>query len=91
MKSNQKAEAKQKLLKSTFGQFREMWDGEHGDDRGLISGCYDQMMEAAEAMKKVNNNFVWVAFNRKFAEEWNMMAEIVERFTTEQIYHMEIF
>lgn len=89
--SKKSAELKQKLLKWTFGEFREAWEGQHQDDRSLMMGCYDQLMEATEAMKKMDNNFVWCAFNHRFNERWNMMAEIVERFTGKHIDRHEVF
>lgn len=85
MTSQKKAENKQRLLKHKFRKYRDMWENEH-DDRGLIRGMYDQLQEACDAMKGVENNFVWCAFNARYAKQHNDMCEIVERFTGK---HME--
>lgn len=81
MTRKENAQNKQQLLEWHFGKYRRAWDGEHEDDRGLIAGMYDQMMEALKEMEKVENNFIWVAFNKMFREQERTMCRIIKQFT----------
>ena len=81
MTNKEHARCKQQLLETHFGKYRRMWDDEHRDDRALIPGIYDQLMEAAKAMEKVDNNFIWVAFIKDFRVHERTMCEIIKRFT----------
>lgn len=86
--SKEYADLKARILKRCFGKYHDEWaDAE--DDRYLVHSIYDQLMDALEAMENVNNSFVWCAFNRGFTAEWNVMAEIVERFTGQVIERRE--
>lgn len=75
------AKNKQKLLEWHFSRYYQMWKDEFQDDRALIGGMYEQMMEALKDMEEVSNNYVWVAFNRAFHEDEKTMCEIIKKFT----------
>lgn len=81
MTNRELAKTKQRTLEYHFGKYREMWAEEHSDDRALIPGIYDQLMKAAQDMEKVNNTFIWVAFNNHFVEKEIIMCEIIKHFT----------
>ena len=81
MTKKENAVIKQQLLEFHFGKYYRMWQDEHSDDRALIPGIYEQLMDAAKAMEKVSNNFIWVAFNKKFREDEKTMCEIIKTFT----------
>ena len=81
MDRKNRAKTAQRLLEWHFGRYYQMWKDEHEDDRALIGGMYDQMMEALKAMEKVDNTYVWGAFNRHFREDEKAMCEIIKRFT----------
>ena len=81
MNSKERAKKQQMLLEWHFGRYYQMWKDEHQDDRALISGMYDQMMEGLKAMEKVTNTYVWVAFSKSFRADEKTMCEIIKRFT----------
>lgn len=81
MKAKDRAKNQQMLLEWHFGRYYQMWKDEHQDDRALIGGMYEQMMEGLKAMEKVSNNYAWVAFNKSFREDEKTMCEIIKRFT----------
>jgi hypothetical protein len=89
MDRKKQAENKQKFVKLVFGKYKEMW-AECKDDRCLVSGMFDQLWDACEAMKKVDDSFVWCAFNARFAKQYNNMCEIVGRFTGEYIEKLHV-
>lgn len=70
---------KKRYLKLLFGKEREEYKNQK-DDRGLFCNTYDILMEACNAMSNVENNTIWVAFNRYFNEEVEALEEIKERF-----------
>jgi hypothetical protein len=71
---------KQQLLASKYGAERKAWEGCHRDDRAIFCAVYDMLMEACEAMKGIENNFICVAFNEHYKEEMEILARISERF-----------
>jgi hypothetical protein len=71
---------KQRVLRNTYGGKREAWDGLHHDDRAIYCAIYDQMFEACEAMKSMENNSVCVAFNQYFRGEMETLDRIIEVF-----------
>jgi len=81
MTNKEHAQLKQHLLERHFGKYREMWADECRDDRALIAGIYDQLMEAAKAMETVENNYIWVAFTRSFRADERTMCDIIKHFT----------
>lgn len=70
---------KKRYLKLSFGKEREEYKNQT-DDRGLFCNTYDILMEACEAMSNVENNTIWVAFNRYFRQEVETLEEIKQRF-----------
>lgn len=73
------ADLKRKHLKLNFKKFREQFDG-FKDDRLIFCNTYDVLMEALNVMETVDNNLIWVAFNDKYKEEFEILEEIGERF-----------
>lgn len=86
MNSKKNAETKKQLLEFHFGRYYHRWTEEEqeqsiGDDRNVFLRMYEQLVEAIEAMSKMNNSFVWVAFTKQMKEQEKEMCEIVKRFT----------
>lgn len=86
MNRKKNAETKKNLLQFHFGRYYNCWlnDEEVGtinDDRNVFLRMYEQLAEAIDAMAKVNNGFVWVAFNEKMRAQEKEMCEIVKCFT----------
>lgn len=86
MTSKKKAETKKGLLDFHFGTYYRLWLGEEevaslNDDRNIFLRMYEQLADAIDAMAKMNNSFVWVAFNGQMKEQEKEMCEIVKRFT----------
>lgn len=86
MTSKQKAESKKNVLDFHFGRYYRLWIAEEevdtfNDDRNIFLRMYEQLSEAIDAMAKMNNSFVWVAFNGQMKEQEKEMCEIVKRFT----------
>ena len=50
------------------------------DDRSLFCNVYDLLMEATEAMRSVDNSYVWCAFNHEFNKDYGTLKEIKDRF-----------
>lgn len=75
-----KAELKQGLLEWHFGRYRKAWDGEC-DDRAVMVGTYDSLMDALDEMKQISNSTIWSAFNKEYHNEERKMCEIIKRFT----------
>lgn len=79
----QRAELRRDLLKLRFQKQYEEWKkGWFCDDRLVFCNVYEILLEALDAMEKVDNSFVWVAFVRRFNEETQKLAEIKETFKT---------
>ena len=76
---NELVTLKLRVFNSIYGEYRKAYEGQH-DDRGLYCNMFDIMTEALEAMRKVKNNTIWVAFNHHFREEQKTMCEIVKHF-----------
>lgn len=79
--SKSKYEMKARLLKQKYEPFVQEFK-QHHDDRILVVNMLDQLLEACEAMRGMDNVFVRVAFNRAFTEQNETMEEIVTRFTS---------
>lgn len=86
MTSKKNAENKKNLLDFHFGRYYHLWLEEEevaslNDDRNIFLRMYEQLSVAIDSMAKVNNSFIWVAFNEKMKEQEREMCEIVKRFT----------
>lgn len=75
------ANLKIELLKINYKKYREAWKDEQ-DDRLVFCNTYDMILEACEAMRSVTNNFIWVAFNKHYCEEEQLLKSIIEHFDT---------
>jgi hypothetical protein len=71
---------KQEVLKNKYSKWYDAWNDEHHDDRAVYCAIYEQLMEACEAMKSVENNSICVAFNRYCNEEKETLDRIIEVF-----------
>lgn len=78
--SESRYDVKAWLLKRKYEPFVQEFK-QHHDDRILVVNMLDQLLEACEAMRGMENVFVRVAFNRAFDEQDKEMEEIVTRFT----------
>lgn len=76
---NELVTLKLRVFNGIYGEYRKAYEGQH-DDRGLYCNMFDILAEALESMRKVNNNTIWVAFNKYFREEQLTMCEIVKHF-----------
>ena len=87
MNRKKNAETKKELLQFHFGRYYHGWlqeeknGGDLNDDRNIFLRMYEQLVEAIDAMAKMNNSFVWVAFTKQMKEQEKEMCEIVKRFT----------
>lgn len=63
-------------------QYKEWRAAGFKDDRLLFCNIYDLLMEATEAMRSVDNNYVWCAFNHEFEKDLNTLISIKGRFNT---------
>ena len=73
-------ETKMSLLKNVYGKKYHEWSGKYTDDRQLYCNLYEMLVEALEAIKNIENNFIWCAFNKEFKAELGIMHDIEERF-----------
>lgn len=82
MNRKKHSETVKNMIEFHFGEYYRRWN-EAGldDDRNIFVAMYDQLTEAADAMSKVDNSFVWIAFREKMKEQEKTMCEIVKRFT----------
>lgn len=76
---------RQKVLKHRFGKQREAWDNEHHDDRAIFCAIYDQLMEACEVMKGIENTVICVAFNNRCREDEETLARIADVFAGKEV------
>ena len=82
MTYKRRAEIAHELLEIHFAKYYQEWKGqEYNYDRTVFVNMFDQLWEAIGAMRKVENSFVWVAFNRARKAQEKEMCEIVKRFT----------
>ena len=77
--SKSAADIKRKLLKLDFQDLRATWEGYH-DDRRIFCTLYDMLMAALDEMESVTSNLIWVAFNRQFKEEREILIYISGNF-----------
>lgn len=75
------ANIKIECLKLNFEkQYKEWRTAGFKDDRWLFCNIYDLLMEATEAMRSVNSNYVWCAFNHEFSKDYDTLVAIKNRF-----------
>lgn len=78
-RANESATNKISLLRVKYKKYRAEWENQD-DDRRVFCNIYDMLIEACEDMKHVTNNFIWIAFNRRYNEELQTLDEILARF-----------
>lgn len=69
-----------RVFKNEFEETFNEWEGKFTDDRELFCNLYKMALPEFEKMKKVNSNFINVAFNRLMQEDKSTMKGIIERF-----------
>lgn len=79
--SKKSADTKRKLLKLNFWKKRKEFEQFSNDDRRVFCNVYDMLMESLEVMESVENNYIWVAFNKKFRIDFEELKEIDSRFS----------
>lgn len=77
---SESANAKRTLLRYYFGKKREEYKG-FTDDRQVFCNIYDMLMQSLDEMEKVENNYIWVAFNKAYREDFNTLKEIDNYFS----------
>lgn len=78
-----KMELKKRVFKSKFEAYAVRWE-EEGDDRRLFVNMFNKVIPQFDLMKKVNSNFITVAFNCRVDEYAETMLGIVRFFTGRQ-------
>lgn len=69
------------VFKNKFEETFNEWEGNFTDDRELFCNLYRNALPEFEKMKKVNSDFITVAFNRLMKQDQSTMFDIIERFT----------
>ena len=82
MNGLKQAQLKKDLLAFHFGRYQAEWAGhDYPDDRDIFVWMYEQLVEALDSMRRVDNAFAWAAFTEKMKEQERAMCEIVKRIT----------
>lgn len=80
---NKSAELKTKLLTASYSDYAKkynQWKDKYHDDRRLYQNMYEYILETLEVMGEIENNYIWTAFNKQFAEDLKQMDNIITRF-----------
>jgi len=73
-------ELKIKVHKNRYEKKYNEWVGKYFNDKQLFCNIYEILIEEMEKMKKVNSDYIGVAFNRLVAEDQETMDRIMKRF-----------
>ena len=67
-------------LKYMYGQYVELWEGKHTDERGVLCLTYRSMEAALKSLPAEPGKYVQVAMNEKMREDRVRLDRIVRRF-----------
>lgn len=56
------------------------WHEKHVDDRQLFCNMYEQILEALESVKEIDNAYIKVAINHKLKKDSEILDNIMSRF-----------
>lgn len=75
-----------KCLKVNFEKNYLTWKTNTvADDRVLFCRIYEILIEATEAMREVDNSYIWLCFNREFEKYYKKLERIKRYFISRQI------
>lgn len=77
---NKSTQTQIELLNAKFGKFYNEVKDNYSDDRRLFQNIFEQLLEALEVMKTIENITIRVAFNAKFNEEMETLERIMNKF-----------
>lgn len=70
-------EGKKWCLNNYFGKtYKDYKNGNLCGDRRLFLNIYDQLIEALDEMSKIENSFIWDAFNESYQRETTLLDKI---------------
>lgn len=88
-KGKMSADLKRRYLKHNYEKCRKEYEG-FNDDRRVFCNIYDILIEALNVMEKVDNNFIWVAFNNECEKDVETLNRIKDYFDSKKEKESEI-